>query len=169
MESLTLEHIYFIGQTMAAIAVIISLIYVGREVRENTKATQVSAAQAFVNAYNTFTSALYHSEEMADIYLRGSIDFQSLSNLERVRFSALSGQLFRLIQAAHIQWQKGALDDDIWSGFIVTLGDTMQAPGVKEWWELRKRWYGHEFQALVNTSANSDGSESAMPFIQELA
>ena len=104
---------------------------------------------------------------MADIFLRGFNDFQSLSNTERLRFTAAMAQLFRLFQAAHIQWQKSALDDDLWSGLFVAMGDTMQSPGVKEWWEYRKRWYGHEFQALVNTCANSDGSRSALLFLQE--
>ncbi len=76
-------------------------------------------------------------------------------------------QLFRLYQEAHIQWQKSALDGDLWSGLLVAMGDTMQLPGVKEWWEYRKRWYGHEFQALVNTNANSNGRQSALAFLQE--
>jgi len=134
METLTLEQVYFIGQTIAAIAVIISLIYVGFQVRQNTQATQVSAAQAFVDAYNTFTSVLTDTEDVADIFLRGSNDFQSLSNTERLRFTAAMGQLFRLFQAAHIQWQKSALDDDLWSGLLVAMGDTMQSSGAKEWW-----------------------------------
>ena len=167
METLTLEQASYLAEIVGVFAVVISLIYVGREVRQNTQATQVSAAQSFVDAYNTFTSELSRSDEMADILIRGTGDFQSLTNQERVRFSALQGQLFRLLNSAYIQWQKGAIDDDFWSGINICLADSMTQPGIKKWWEYRKRWYGKEFQNLVETNANSDASITPIPYIQE--
>lgn len=64
------------GELIAVFAVIISLIYVGRQVKQNTEAIQISAAQAFVGMYNTFTANLGASNDLADIWYRGTTDFR---------------------------------------------------------------------------------------------
>ena len=68
MESLTLEQTYYIGELVGVLVVIISLIYVGLQVKQNTNATHATAAQSFVEMYNTFTSVVGSSKETADIW-----------------------------------------------------------------------------------------------------
>ena len=80
MESLTLEQAYYIGELVAVTVVIVSLIYVGRQIKQNTEAIQVNAAQAFVEAYNTFTADLSTSEENTDIWYRGSTHYRIYRN-----------------------------------------------------------------------------------------
>ena len=61
METLTLEQIYFIGQTVSAIAVVFSLIYVGLQIKQNTIATQTTSSQAYVTADNHY--GLYSGDD----------------------------------------------------------------------------------------------------------
>ena len=37
---MTLEHAFFLSQIIAAIAVVVSLVFVGRDIRENTQAIE---------------------------------------------------------------------------------------------------------------------------------
>jgi hypothetical protein len=46
MENITLEQIYYIGELIAVIAVIASLLYAGKQMKQNTEAMQVNAASA---------------------------------------------------------------------------------------------------------------------------
>ena len=167
MESLTLEQVSYLAEIIGVIVVVISIIYLAIQVRQNTKATQISATQEFVGAYNSFARELAQTEEMADIWIRGNVDFQSLTNSESIRFSALIGQWFRLIASAYTQWQKGAFDNEFWSGIETSLVDTMSATGAKQVWDYRKQWYGNDFQELVNAIVKSDKGCSAMAFIKE--
>ena len=164
MEALTLEGIYFIGQTIAAVAIVISLIYVGRQVKQNTEATQIGASQAFVQMFNTITNNI--GSTASDIWLRGVRDFDGLNEHEKVRFSTSAAQLVRVFESAYYQWRRGALDNDIWSGFSRAQLDILNEPGMKQWWSIRKRWHGDQFQTWIDGCLESEAAEPMYPFVK---
>ena len=47
-----------IGEIIAAAVVVVSLVYVALQIRQNTHALKVTAAQAYVGNYNTITTQL---------------------------------------------------------------------------------------------------------------
>jgi hypothetical protein len=145
METITLEQAYYIAELTTAVAVIISLVYVGRQVKQNTDATQVNAAQVFVQMYNTFTSYLGSSEELAELWYRGTTAYQGLNNVEKIRFNAIAGQWFRIAESVYQQWKRGALDKDFFTGVITQNIQVTSMPGMHEFIKVRGHWYGPEF------------------------
>jgi hypothetical protein len=99
METLTLERAYYIGELAAAIGVIISLIYVGIQIKLSTKATWVAASHAFVDTNHTFVGLINQSESLADILFRGSQGIDNLSGAEMVQFSAFYDQCFMTMES----------------------------------------------------------------------
>ncbi len=157
METWSLEQFSNWAEIIGVILVILSLIYVGREVGQNTATMQVSAAQTFVDSYNTFTSQLTLAPDLADIWYRGLEDFSSFTGSERVKFSAGCGQLMRIYESGYLQCRKGALDEQLWAAFAVSLMDLMASPGARAWWKTRQHWYSQDFQELVETSQAKAG------------
>jgi hypothetical protein len=143
------------AEIFGVIALVISLIYVGLQVRQNTNVMQVGAAQAFAELYNTFTNTLSSDAVLAELWLRGMQDLESLDEVEKVRFSALAAQCARVFESALVQHDKGALDEDVWTGFQPAIRDVFSQPGVKTWWEKRKHWHSSGFQILVKRLAGS--------------
>ncbi len=68
---MTLEEFNFIAEIIASIAVIASLIYVALQIKQNTAATHVTAAQSFAEADNGFVGLINTSNNLADILHRG--------------------------------------------------------------------------------------------------
>ena len=169
MESLTLEQVSYLAEIIGVIVVVISLIYVGAQIKQNTNATQAAAAQSFVEMYNTFTSAVGSSEEMADIWRIGLTDMDILGETEKVRFSAIAAQCMKVFESGYLQWQRGALDDDLWSGLSVAAIDVVNQPGVRKWWSFRKKWHGKAFQNWIDTHHLSTSSQSMYPFLTQTA
>ena len=159
METLSLEQISNWAEIIGVILVILSLIYVGREVGQNTATMQVSAAQTFVDLYNTITSQLTLAPDLADIWYRGLTGFASLKNDERVRFSTIAGQTMRVFESGYLQYRKDALDEQIWVAFSNSLADITASPGMREWWKTRQHWYSPDFQELVKTAEEKKGSQ----------
>lgn len=79
MDSLTLEHIYFIGQTVAAISIVVSLIYVGLQVKQNTIATESASAQAYVADINDLVGLINSAPKLADVMHQGMSGLSSLN------------------------------------------------------------------------------------------
>ncbi len=159
METWSLEQFSNVAEIVGVILVILSLIYVGREVGQNTATMQVSAAQTFVDIYNTITSQLTLAPDLADIWYRGLADFAGLKNDERVKFSAIAGQTMRVYESGYLQYRKGALEEQIWVAFSVSLADITASPGVRDWWKTRQHWYSQDFQELVKTAEEKKGHQ----------
>ncbi len=155
MESLTLEQSYYIGELVAAIAVVISLIYVGLQVKQNTEATRVAASQIFPQLFSTLTEGISASNESSDLWLRGLEDFENLNRTEKVRFSSLLNQAVRVYESAYYQLKCGVLDKDIFDGFNRGFLDVMNEKGARSWWSYRKRVYGNEFQSWLDNQVDS--------------
>ena len=167
METLTLEQAYFIGELIAAFGVIVSLLYLGRQMKQNTEANQVNAAQVFVDMFNTFTASLGSSDDMADIWYRGTSDYQSLNVQETIRFNALAHQWFRIIESAYQQWKRGAVDKDFWAGLSNCAIDTYSTPGLSTYSKIRQHWHGPEFINWLESTKQNQGSKDLYGFLEQ--
>jgi hypothetical protein len=155
VETPILEQIYFIGQTISAIAVVLSLIYVGLQIRQNTKATRMSAAHSFLDTQNAYVGLINQSGALADILGRGADGLSNLQRGEVIQFSAFHDQAFSSFQTFFTEWKDGMLDDRLWGSHKHAMADLMVHPGVQTWWSNRKHWYDSTFQAYVDETASA--------------
>ena len=82
------------SETVGAIAVIVGLLFVGVEIRENTVAQRFSATQTLVSEYNAAISSI-NDREFVCIFIRAGNDFTSLSQSDKIRYSILMQPIFR--------------------------------------------------------------------------
>ena len=68
-----------IGEMVGAIAVVVSLIYVGVQLRQNTLATRVITSQAFIQIHGGEADPIVQEPAFRDIYWRG---LAGVSNLQ---------------------------------------------------------------------------------------
>ena len=90
------EAISAIGQLVGALAVVISLIYLAREVRSNARATRLASMRTMSDAYNRWAQQLTEHPHLRELYYRGIHDFESLEGAGLAGFSALMGPLFKV-------------------------------------------------------------------------
>jgi len=149
MEILTLENIYFIGQSIAALAIVVSLIYVGVQVRQNTSATQTASAQAYVTANNEIVGLINSSPKLADVLHQGANGLSVMKDGDLIRFMAFHDLVFISFQSFHLQWKKGTLDAALWVTYKQAFIGLLQQKGQQEWWTERRHWFNSEFQDYV--------------------
>lgn len=102
-----------IADIVAGVAVVVSLIFVGLQVADNTEALRSQNERALVNALEKLELNRVRDVEFADLMLRAETGGE-LSPLDLSRLEAL-GYLYldNWEQAFHDQ-QKGLMDPDIW-------------------------------------------------------
>ena len=150
MESLTLEQAYYIGELVTAVVVIFSVIYLALQVRQNTQVMITTNTHDMSSNINSIMDIIPNNGEVADIYRRGSVDYDSLDDTEMVRFRTLALHFMRIMQEAFVQNQVGILTRDSWSSFTRFYIDLMQLPGFQAVWSVRRHWYGMEFQKYID-------------------
>jgi hypothetical protein len=114
------EAISAIGQLVGALAVVISLIYLAREVRSNARATRHASMRSMSDALTRWAQQLSEHPHLRELYYRGIHDLESLEGADLVGFSALMLALFRVYKDMYYQKLEGT-DIHVWRGLEVFL------------------------------------------------
>lgn len=142
---MTLEELYYISQIVAVVAIFASLIFVGIQLRQNTRAVHVSTAQAHFTMWHSLVTPLTENADMAKIWWQGLSDFDGLIEQDRMRFIVYAGNVFRFYESSRIQWRRGQLDSELWHAVEVNIREFASQPGVQKFWNIRKNWHSIEF------------------------
>ena len=159
MNAQTLETVSNIGEIFAAAMVVVSLIYVGLQVRQNTDVMRIGAAQDYVSSFHDIISIIVQTPDLASVWRRGLETIDTLDNYEEVQFLATMSMITRATQSSHYQWRNGALADGLWLGYSTLYSDLLVAQGAKQFWRMRRHWFSPEFQDWVeNVAMKADGN-----------
>jgi hypothetical protein len=139
-----------IGEILGAAGVIITLVYLARQVRQNTRATKLSTAQSIATAARDWNRPLLLDPELAWTFQVGTEDPTQLDEKEQARFIELCFSLFRMFEDAHYQYHSGALDPSVWKGYEKLYAAYARAPGFQAYWEKRKQTFREEFQEFID-------------------
>ncbi|MEQ8693995.1 MAG: hypothetical protein RIC85_01540 [Gammaproteobacteria bacterium] len=119
------EAIGVIAEVVGAIAVVITLLYLALEVKRNRSATESSSVDALAEGFNALNSLLADSPELAEIWLSGMSDPNSLNGIQRVRLIALVQSYVNHFTTVKKHYDAGLLPHDQWmthsSGFPQTM------------------------------------------------
>ena len=139
-----------IAEVMGGIAIIISLIFVGIQFRENTRATRSATA----NDANALTSSWYmelgNNEQSSRLFYRFISDFDSLAPEEKFQMVMKLHSALLSFQNSFYLAEEGTLDPrirDTINEAIVVIKDT---PGWHYYWENRRPLFFPEFQNFID-------------------
>jgi len=156
-----------IAEIVAAALVIVSLIYVGIQIRQNTAATQAATGQSWFNTFDGHVGLINSSPTLADILHRGATGLSNLKDSEIIQFGAFLDQSFTSFEVYYFQWKAGKLDARLWSTQRHAIAALLMQPGQQQWWETRRHWYDIEFQEYVNQVIDSGEGKPMHPFSVE--
>ncbi len=144
-----LDQLANIAEIIAAALVIVSLIYVGLQVKQSTKAAYAATNQAHAALAMEYIGLINVSNNLADILHQGARGLSSLKEGNLIRFMAFHDQIFVAYQSFYLQYLKGALDERLWNTYKLAMLDLLAQAGQQDWWKLRRHWFGEEFRNYV--------------------
>ena len=111
---MTLEQYAQIGEIIAAIAVIASLIYVAQQLHQNTDMMRVGNAQHFVDFNISLVSPIVMNRELADLWIKGDSDFENLDPIDQQRIVMFEWQAIAGWHNFFNLRQKHLMSDEQW-------------------------------------------------------
>ena len=134
----TLSNLAHLAEIIGAIAIVISLIYVGRELNANTAAVQAASLQSVTNASSVSMLAVVENEDFARIRIQATRDVSQLSETERLRWFLYQRQMWLHFQNVWQQWELGTLDNGVWQGYErVICRDLLGDDAARQQWRDR--------------------------------
>jgi hypothetical protein len=142
LAHMSLNDLANIGQVIGAIAVVISLIYVALQIRQNTNAVRSATVQTVHEHFAKWYHLVAADDELAQIVATGLRDYESLSEKQRVRFIAAFMSFLSYSQNAFLKWRQGLLASPLWLAWEQVMMNLFGAPGGKAFWKDRAYMFG---------------------------
>ncbi len=82
------------GEFIGGIAVVVSLIYLASQIRQNSRLVRASSASTQSDAGNSFSALVVQDPDVARLLLEGGAGRESLSEIDRRRFDSMMAMAF---------------------------------------------------------------------------
>lgn len=145
----TIQELGSLGELIAAIATVATLVYLAVQIRRNTQATRAASFHSIGDSMNHVNVAVSQNPELADIWLRGSDDRSSLSDQERLRYDNLLLSYFHVFETMHYQAGVGVGERSLLRAEERSLAALLSTPGVRDWWAQNPYAFGSEFRSYL--------------------
>lgn len=146
------EALGAIAETVGAIGVIASLLYVAFQVRQNTRSVRTATYEALVRSSSDFLTPVLQDPELASSFEAAVADWGSIDAGRRSQVNYLFTQLFRLWENAFFQKQQGTLEPTLWEAWRHVMVSYFHQAGVQEWWVARRMAYSSTFRDFLEAS-----------------
>lgn len=160
----TLQEYALIAEIVGAVAVVVSLVYVGLSVQQNTKAIQVANHQALV-AMDLDKNSWLRDSEFAAIYEKARQDMDTLSLAESRQYLTFVADTMNAWEFAFITHNNGAIDETIWNGWDIFYRTEMSTNGFQQFWK-DKPTFSSDFVVYVNSVMTAAGQSNDGVFIE---
>lgn len=152
-----LESLANIGELLSGIGVVITLVYLAIQIRQNTdqlrrneESAKVASLDETVRSFNQWREQVASDRATAEVWVRGLAADESLDAIDRTRFDLLLATYLYTMQAAHNR-AKNVGAADRWARARKVLASTLSSPGGARYW-VESRWrFDEEFAQDVDS------------------
>lgn len=145
-----------IAEVSGVIAIFVSLVYVGIQIRQNTRqisltvdAYRLSAFERSVESGNHIRELLITNQELTELFLTGLESFINLGPTQQMRFSMLLRNMFSGIQGAYVRQRSVEHDPLGFEGQERLVDSILKNPGAREWLDKNDPDWHPEFRGFV--------------------
>ncbi|PZO51199.1 MAG: hypothetical protein DCF16_11680 [Alphaproteobacteria bacterium] len=148
---MTLEQLSYLSQTIAAFAVVASLVYAALEFRVYATSAQEARFATTIADIQEFRKILATDADCARIYRDGLADMNKLDSVEQWRFGAL-------MQLVTTNFSYGMKFGDVIEAARLqsNIRSTMQRPGARQWWEKSRSTVDLATAEVIDAALNPD-------------
>lgn len=130
---MTIQDLGSLGELIAALATIATLVYLAIQIRQNTRSVRASSRLAVSTAYNEH-SRLRLDPTVNRAYLQGLRAYPDMPMDERSIFSNLISDHFVFFQGVFALYEEGQLDRGTYEGFLDWFACQLATPGGAAFW-----------------------------------
>ena len=144
------EAISAVSEVVGAVAVVASLVFVGVQLRSNTKALKLTFTDSSVHQFKESVIRLAESEQLSEILLRGVPDPDAIDGQDSYRFTLLIQAYILQYSNFYLHYKAGSLDRQTFESLDSQMRNFCNAPGLKAYWKRSGNNYPEEFREYMN-------------------
>ncbi len=149
------------AEIIGALAVVISLVYVGVQVNDSAGAVRSASANDANVALQAFYLQVGADRETSSTIYRGLMSEQALTNEEEFQFLMLLHAAFLGFQNTYLLTEEGTIDEELLNTMKTTIVNIHRLPGLKRYWRQRRSYLHPGFVEWVDR-VSVQGAETTM-------
>jgi hypothetical protein len=146
---MTLEQVFFVSQSIAAAAVVASILYLAREVRQSERVQRATMQQGRADRASKASLAMA-SAGLARIWQKGLSQKPDLTEEEFAQWALICRAAFLSGEDSYLQHKAGLLDEMAWGSYVAGVHFYMASPGMRAMWKVSSKQFGAEFRNFVD-------------------
>jgi len=159
----TLEEIFWLSQTIAAVAIVGSLLFVAIEVRSSNQVSRHRFVEELLADYRAVRMGIADNADVARAWLSGLHDFAALDPLDKVRFSLTADMFFHTHESLYLHFRDGRMPRELYEPQRSTMTDWLGYPGLQAVWGLRKQQFHSAFRSMLDDTIASVRTSGRIP------
>ena len=164
---MTLSHLATLASIVSSIAVVVSLVFLTLQLRQNAKATASNSMSAWLGNFHGMLLRLSANPELALMVRKGLADFDRLPANEQMRFNAFMASLLLNSQFVFNQRNAGSFDPQIADQILGFSSAMLQTRGGGQWWALMNDQVASNFRAQMISLVQAGNSKTPVPWFTE--
>lgn len=156
-----------IGEFFGAIGVVVTLIYLAYQIRqnteqleENTRASKAAAVNASTESLRENRRAIYESADLSDIFRRGLLDPDHLNESEIYRFRLMFQNAVDAMWDMYTHTKSTGYMPEAWEANGVSfVHRVLGSEGGKWFWKRFKNTYPEDFQEEIHMILTGNNPE----------
>ena len=145
-----------IGEIVGGLAVLVTLVYLALQIRQNTTQAKAASHHAISDSLNQINILFGQSTEVSALYVKGMEDRSSLTNEQRWQFDAILRAYFHVCETMYFQSNVGTGDRGIVMAEERGMKIILTSSGGRESWKENPFGFSIEFRAYVEQFVESD-------------
>ena len=156
-----------IAEIVGAIAIVISLLYVGVQVRDSTRAVRSAAVNDANTSIQNWYLTISNNRQVSELWLDGLRSPEALDEDDEYQFHMTMHAAYMGFQNAFLLAQEGSLDEDILASITAALLPTKDLPGMRRYWRQRRGYFYPAFAEYIDTVFSGNESSDAVDIFRD--
>jgi hypothetical protein len=152
LSQFTLQDLGSLGEFVGALGVVVSLVYLAQQMRQNTTSVRAASFNSMTENSIRILEHAFIDGDFADFLHRAEQDPSGLSPTELVRWNAYMTAVYRHFGNLVYQYRVGVLDRQMWQSYRETLKRQLRMPSWRAWFEENKAVFSSSLVELVALS-----------------
>lgn len=156
---MNLEQVANIATIFEAIAVIASLIFIGLQIRQNTKLAKATNIQSLVNLSSPFNLLLAQDRKLTEVWLKGAKQFSKMDEIDKTRYMFLLFHTMTLQEHIYYQWENRLIAEANYQSWNRSFETFVKEHNLWLHWDAIKDFYEGSFSAYVENLVSMNKSK----------
>ena len=155
------EAISAIAESIGTIVVIITVVYLARQIHLNTVTNRVAGILGIADAARDIHFTVAGNRDTAEVFIYGIPDPDKLDEIDQERFALFIWGVLRQMESFYVQYEQGLIDEPTMKAYARLSIDLVRSNKIiKEHWRNSKD-YSPAFKSWIDQQVGDSSKNDA--------